>query len=94
MRSPLEQFLKQALVDFETELRKHGSEAPTHRAYRMRGADQFAAFLLGHRGLGAELYIFDTPARNRLELDTDLSGEPVSWVAQDQIDRLIHSHGC
>ena len=37
--------------------------------------------------------IFDTPARNRLELDTDLSGEPVSWVAQDQIDRLIHSHG-
>ena len=47
MRSPLEQFLKQALVDFETELRKHGSEAPTHRAYRMRGADQFAAFLLG-----------------------------------------------
>ena len=41
----------------------------------------------------AELYIFDTPARNRLELDTDLSGEPVSWVAQDQIDRLIHSPG-
>ena len=29
------------------------------------------------RGLGAELYIFDTPARNRLELDTDLSGESV-----------------
>ena len=47
MRSPLKKFLKQALVDFETELRKHGSEAPTHRAYRIRGADQFAAFLLG-----------------------------------------------
>ena len=45
------------------------------------------------RLMGAELYIFDTPARNRLELDTDLSGEPVSWVAQDQIDRLIHSPG-
>ena len=45
------------------------------------------------RLMGAELYIFDTPARNRLELDTDLPGEPVSWVAQDQIDRLIHSPG-
>ena len=38
----------------------------------------------------AELFIFDTPRRNRLELDTDASGEPVSWVAQDQIDRLIY----
>ena len=38
----------------------------------------------------AELFIFDTPPRDRLELDTDLSGEPISWVAQDQVDRLIH----
>ena len=38
----------------------------------------------------AELFIFDTPRRDRLELDTDLSGEPISWVAQNQIDRLIH----
>ena len=38
----------------------------------------------------AELFIFDTPRRDRLELDTDLSGEPISWVAQDQVDRLIH----
>ena len=37
----------------------------------------------------AELFVFDAPRRDRLELDTDLSGEPVSWVAQDQIDRLI-----
>ena len=38
----------------------------------------------------AELFIFDAPRRDRLELDADLSGEPVSWVAQDQIDRLIY----
>ena len=49
------------------------------------------------RGLGAELYIFDTPARNRLELDTDLSGEPVSSRgegrgAADQ-DRVVVSTG-
>ena len=37
----------------------------------------------------AELFIFDAPHRDRLELDTDASGEPVSWVAQDQIDRII-----
>ena len=38
----------------------------------------------------AELFIFDAPRRDRLELDTDASGEPVSWVAQDQIDRIIY----
>ena len=36
-----------------------------------------------------ELYGY-TGARDRLELDTDASGEPVSWVAQDQIDRIIY----
>ena len=38
----------------------------------------------------AELFIFNAPRRDRLELDTDASGEPVSWVAQDQIDRIIY----
>ena len=38
----------------------------------------------------AELFVFDAPRRDRLALDTDLSGEPVSWVAQNQIDRLIY----
>ena len=38
----------------------------------------------------AGLVIFDMPRRDRLELDTDLSGEPISWVAQDQVDRLIY----
>ena len=38
----------------------------------------------------AEVFVFDAPRRDRLELDTDLSGEPVSWVAQDRIDRLIY----
>ena len=38
----------------------------------------------------AELFVFDAPRRDRLELDTDLSGEPVSWVAQDEIDRIIY----
>ena len=38
----------------------------------------------------AELFIFDAPRRYRLELETNLSAEPVSWVAQAQIDRLIY----
>ena len=38
----------------------------------------------------AELFLFDAPRRDRLELDTDASGEPVSWVAQGQIDRIIY----
>ena len=38
----------------------------------------------------AELFIFAAPRCDRLELDTAASGEPVSWVAQDQIDRLIY----
>ena len=51
----------------------------TRETYGFRGPREPALTRL----MGAELYIFDTPARNRLELDTDLSGEPVSWVAQD-----------
>ena len=38
----------------------------------------------------ASLYVFDSPRRDRLELDADLSGEPISWVAHAQIERLIH----
>ena len=38
----------------------------------------------------AELFVFDAPRRDCLELDTDASGEPVSWVAQAQIDRIIY----
>ena len=38
----------------------------------------------------ALLYVFDTPRRDRVELDTDPSGEPISWVAHAQINRLIH----
>lgn len=47
MKAPIEQFLKQALKDYETELQKHGNEARSHRYYRLRGAEQFAMFLLG-----------------------------------------------
>ena len=36
------------------------------------------------------LYVFNTPRRDRVELDTDPSGEPTSWVAHAQIERLIH----
>ncbi len=38
----------------------------------------------------AELFVFDAPRRDRLELDTDASGKPVSWVAQAEIDRIIY----
>ena len=32
---------------------------------------------------------YDAPRGDRVELDTTVSGEPVSWLAQDEIDRLI-----
>ena len=32
---------------------------------------------------------YDAPRGDRVELDTNVSGEPVSWLAQDEIDRLI-----
>ena len=32
---------------------------------------------------------YDAPRGDHMELDTDVSGEPVSWLAQDEIDRLI-----
>ena len=32
---------------------------------------------------------YDAPRGDRVELDTDVSGEPMSWLAQDEIDRLI-----
>ena len=42
------------------------------------------------RLITAELFIFDAQRRDRLELDTDAAGEPVSWVAQAQVNRLIY----
>ena len=44
----------------------------------------------------AELFIFDARRRDRLELDTNASGQPVSWVAQDQEDttRRTQHHAC
>ena len=69
------------------------TRAQAHRLIETYGCGDVPREPALTRLMGAELYIFDTPARNRLELDTDLSGEPVSWVAQDQIDRLIHSPG-
>ena len=37
----------------------------------------------------AEVFVFDAPRRDRLELDADLSGEPVSWVGTGS-DRPPH----
>ena len=38
----------------------------------------------------AQIFVFDAPRGDRLELDTNEYGEPVLWLAQDQIDRIIH----
>ena len=56
-------------------------EAGSQRSARSRADDRLTT---------AELFLFDAPRRDRLELDTDASGEPVSWVAQAQIDRIIY----
>ena len=65
------------------------TRAQAHRLIELYGytgpREQVVAWLTT-----VELFVFDAPLRDRLELDTDLSGEPVSWVAQDQIDRLIY----
>ena len=37
----------------------------------------------------ATVTAYDAPRGDRVELDTTVSGEPVSWLAQDEIDRLI-----
>ena len=37
----------------------------------------------------ATVTAYDAPRGDRVELDTHVSGEPVSWLAQDEIDRLI-----
>ena len=37
----------------------------------------------------ATVTAYDAPRGDHMELDTDVSGEPVSWLAQDEIDRLI-----
>jgi len=46
MKSPFESFLVDALRDFEKELKRIGME-PTPAKSRLRGARQFAQFLLG-----------------------------------------------
>ena len=37
----------------------------------------------------ATVTAYDAPRGDRVELDTHVSGDPVSWLAQDEIDRLI-----
>ena len=37
----------------------------------------------------ATVTAYDAPRGDRVELYTNVSGEPVSWLAQDEIDRLI-----
>ena len=66
------------------------TRAQAHRLIELFGYTG-AHELLVERLTTAELFVFDAPRRDRLELDPDLSGEPVSWVAQDQIDRLIYA---
>ena len=61
------------------------TRAQAHRlieTYGFRGPREPALTRL----MGAELYIFDTPARNRLELDTDLSGR-AGFVGRTGSDR-------
>ena len=37
----------------------------------------------------AAVTAYNAPREDRVELDTNASGEPVSWINQDQLDRLI-----
>ena len=37
----------------------------------------------------AAVTVYDAPRGDRVELDVDASGEPVNWLDQDEIDRLI-----
>ena len=69
------------------------TRAQAHRLIETYGCGDVPREDALERVTEATVTAYDAPRGDRVELDTNVSGEPVSWLAQDEIDRLIHSPG-
>ena len=65
------------------------TSAQAHRLIETYGCGDVPREDALERVTAATVTAYDAPRGDRVELDTTVSGEPVSWLAQDEIDRLI-----
>ena len=65
------------------------TRAQAHRLIETYGCGDVPREDALERVTAATVTAYDAPCGDRVELDTTVSGEPVSWLAQDEIDRLI-----
>ena len=65
------------------------TRAQAHRLIETYGCGDVPREDALERVTAATVTAYDAPRGDRVELDTTVSGEPVSWLAQDEIDRLI-----
>ncbi len=65
------------------------TRAQAHRLIETYGCGDVPREDALERVTEATVTAYDAPRGDRVELDTNVSGEPVSWLAQDEIDRLI-----
>ena len=65
------------------------TRAQAHRLIETYGCGDVPREDALERVTDATVTASDAPRGDRVELDTHVSGEPVSWLAQDEIDRLI-----
>ena len=65
------------------------TRAQAHRLIETYGCGDVPREDAFERVTAATVTAYDAPRGDRVELDTTVSGEPVSWLAQDEIDRLI-----
>ena len=65
------------------------TRAQAHRLIETYGCGDVPREDALERVTEATVTAYDAPRGDRVELATDVSGEPVSWLAQDEIDRLI-----
>ena len=65
------------------------TRAQAHRLIETHGCGDVPREDALERVTAATVTAYDAPRGDRVELDTTVSGEPVSWLAQDEIDRLI-----
>ena len=68
------------------------TRAQAHRLIETYGCGDVPREDALERVTEATVTAYDAPRGDRVELDTNVSGEPVSWLAQDEIDRLIFEH--
>ena len=65
------------------------TRAQAHRLIETYGCGDVPREDALERVTEATVTAYVAPRGDRVELDTHVSGDPVSWLAQDEIDRLI-----